>query len=146
MPTPVLLLAEDNDLDAKLLEQLIEHCGGMFRFMRVNDGAAAIEYLLGSGQYSDQEKYPVPNLVLLDLKMPNKDGFEVLQWRQSHTEFARLPIIVYSSSYSPEDVEHAYALGANSYVVKPSEPVRLERFVKTLQAWWSDLNLTEGHD
>ena len=146
MPSPILLVAEDNDLDAMLLERLIEHCGSVFQMVRVRDGEAAIDYLQGAGEFSDRAKHPPADLLLLDLKMPRKDGFDVLRWRQEHPAFAHVSVVVFSSSYLVEDVERAYALGANSYVVKPNDPVRLERFVRTLQIWWTEFNVTGGHD
>ncbi|MBP6507930.1 MAG: response regulator [Opitutaceae bacterium] len=143
MPIPVLLVAEDSDIDALLLARLIERSGYIFKMMRVEHGEAAIDYLAGNGDYADREKYPVADLLLLDLKMPLKDGFAVLQWRQDHPGFRRMPAIVFSSSYLPEDVERAYALGASSYVVKPGDPERLERFVRALHAWWTEFNVAD---
>src|SRR5262245_29811864 len=130
MTKPVLLVAEDNDLDAMLLERLIERCGDAFQMMRVEHGDAAIDYLLGSGTYTDRAKFPAADLLLLDLKMPRRDGFGVLRWRQETPAFAQLPVIVFSSSALRDDISRAYSLGANSYVVKPSDPVLLERLVK----------------
>jgi CheY-like chemotaxis protein len=144
MPNPVLLLAEDNDLDAALFAKLNERCGSVFNLVRVVDGEAAVDYLRGAGPFADREKHPQANLLLLDLKMPKKDGFEVLRWRQEHPAFLHVPVIVYSASYLPTDVERAYAFGASSYVVKPTDPVRLERFVKSLQNFWTEFNVTDG--
>jgi len=142
MKNPVLLVAEDNALDAMLLERLIQRGAGAFRMRRVEHGDAAIDYLQGSGAYDDRSAHPPADLLLLDLKMPRKDGFGVLKWRQENPAFARLPIIVFSSSNLAEDVARAYALGANSYVVKPADPVRLERFVRALHEWWAEFNVT----
>jgi CheY-like chemotaxis protein len=143
MPQPLLLLVEDNDLDAMLLERLFEHTGSAFRLVRVPHGEAAIAYLAGTGEFADRAKYPLPNLMLLDLKMPRMDGFAVLRWRQEkNPAFAGVPVVVFSSSDLADDVARAYALGANSYVVKPSDPLKLERFVGMMQMWWAGLNVT----
>jgi CheY-like chemotaxis protein len=142
MPKPVLLVAEDNDLDALLLERVIERAGNLFRMVRVEHGGAAISYLEGSEPSGDGQAQPVPNLVLLDLKMPGKDGFAVLAWRQQTPAYARVPIVVFSSSGLQADISRAYALGANSYVVKPADPLRLERMVRALHEWWGNFNLT----
>lgn len=142
MPKPVLLVAEDNLMDALLLERVIERCGGTFHMVRVEHGEAAIEYLQGKGSYGDRTEYPLPAVVLLDLKMPRKDGFAVLRWRQETPALARLPIVVFSSSNLSADISRAYALGANSYVVKPTQPVRLERMIRTLHEWWVEFNVT----
>lgn len=144
MKKPVLLVAEDNAMDALLLERLVERCGSAFRMIRVEHGEAAIDYLQGRGVYADRNASPLPDLLLLDLKMPRKDGFAVLRWRQENPDFVRLPIIVFSSSNLSEDVGRAYTLGANSYVVKPAHPERLERMVRSLYEWWVEFNVTSS--
>ncbi len=144
MSTPVILLAEDNDLDVLLFTQVNERCGSPFNVVRVADGVKAVDYLRGVGEYADRAKYPAANLLLLDLKMPNKDGFDVLRWRQEHPAFLHVPAIVYSASYLPTDVERAYGLGASSYVVKPTDAGRLERFLRSLQTFWSEFNVPTG--
>ncbi len=142
MKKPVLLVAEDNAIDALLLERLIQRCGDEFQMIRVEHGEAVIQYLQGAGAFADRTKHPLPALLLLDLKMPRVDGFGVLRWRQSNPAFGRLPIIVFSSSNLQSDISQAYSLGANSYVVKPTNPERLERMVKTLYEWWIVFNVT----
>ena len=142
MKKPVLLVAEDNMLDALLLERVIQRGGDLFHMVRVEHGEAAIDYLLGKEPFADRAKHPLPDLMLLDLKMPRKDGFGVLRWRQENQPLARLPVVVFSSSNLPEDITRAYELGANSYVAKPTNPERLERMVKALREWWSEFNLT----
>lgn len=142
MKKPVLLVAEDNLLDAMLLERVIERGGDAFHMVRVEHGEAAIHYLEGRDGYADRTRHPAPDLLLLDLKMPRKDGFAVLRWRQENRAFARLPVIVFSSSNLADDINRAYSLGANSYVVKPTQPERLERMVVALRDWWSDFNVT----
>jgi CheY-like chemotaxis protein len=142
MPKPVLLVAEDNDLDAMLLARLIERCGDAFQMVRVEHGDAAVDYLQGTGAYADRGKFPPADLLLLDLKMPRRDGFGVLRWRQETPAFMQLPVIVFSSSALREDVERAYTLGASSYIVKPSDPLLFERLVKGLHEWWGTFNMT----
>lgn len=141
MKKPVLLVAEDNEMDALLLERLIQRCGDAFAMVRVEHGDAAIDYLQGTGAFQDRTRHPLPAVLLLDLKMPRKDGFAVLRWRQENRAFARLPIVVFSSSNLADDIARAYALGANSYVIKPSDPERLERMVQHLHAWWIEFNV-----
>lgn len=141
MKKPVLLVAEDNELDALLLERLIQRCGDAFEMVRVEHGEAAIDYLQGTGIFQDRMRHPLPAVLLLDLKMPRKDGFAVLRWRQENRAFARLPIVVFSSSNLADDIARAYALGANSYVIKPSDPERLERMVQNLHVWWIEFNV-----
>lgn len=142
MRKPVLLVAEDNDFDAQLLERMLERCGNKFHFHRVAHGEAAIDYLAGTGEYANRARHPLPNLLLLDLKMPRKDGFAVLQWRLERGGAVWLPAIVFSSSSLPGDIERAYRLGANAYVVKSTQPQQFERFVHALYDWWSGVNVT----
>ncbi len=144
MPKPVLLVAEDNDLDALLLERVIERSGVPYQMVRVEHGGVAIDYLAGTGAYADRAKHPLPEVLLLDLKMPRKDGFAVLAWRQQTPALARLPIVVFSSSGLQADITRAYALGANSYVVKPADPVKLDRMIRALHEWWGGFNITNA--
>lgn len=144
MKKPVLLVAEDNAMDALLLERVLERCGSVFHFSHVDDGEGVIDYLTGRNGYNDRARYPVPNLILLDLKMPRKDGFAVLRWRQETPDFVQVPVVVFSSSNLQEDVSRAYALGANSYAVKPSDPNRFEALVMALQTWWAAFNVSVG--
>lgn len=142
MNKPVLLVAEDNHLDAILMERLVERSQAPLRMMRVENGEGVINYLEGTGAYADRANNPPADLLLLDLKMPRKDGFAVLRWRRDNPSFSRLPIIVFSSSNLKEDITQAYSLGANSYVVKPTDPLRLESMIKALHAWWCGFNVT----
>jgi len=142
MTKPVLLAAEDNDLDAMLLERMLDRCGSIFQIARARNGLEAIDYLQGAGDFADRAKHPAPVLILLDLKMPRLDGFGVLRWRRENPSFAGVPIIVFSSSTLQEDVSLAYELGANSYVAKPSDPLRLERLIKAMNEWWTAFNIT----
>ena len=144
MKKPVLLLAEDSLIDALLVERVIQRCGDAFQLVRVEHGEAAIDYLQGRDAFADRTKHPLPDLLLLDLKMPRKDGFAVLRWRQENTAFARLPVIVFSSSGLQDDITRAYGLGANSYVVKPTSPEKFERMIRALREWWIEFNVTRA--
>jgi CheY-like chemotaxis protein len=141
MRKPVLLMAEDNDIDAMLLARVVERCGSAFQAIRVEHGEAVINYFLGNGGFSDRSKFPLPDLLLLDLKMPRKDGFAVLRWRQETATFSHVPVVVFSSSNLQTDISRAMALGANSYVVKQADPERLERMVRALHEWWTQFNV-----
>lgn len=142
MTKDVLLVAEDNPDDALLLERALRRAGSAFRMIRVADGDECIAYVEGAGDYHDRVEYPTPTVVLLDLKMPRKDGFAVLEWRRGARDGATLPVIVFSSSGLREDIRRAYLLGANSYVVKPTAPDRLEPMVRALHDWWVQFNTT----
>lgn len=142
MATNILLVAEDDADDALLLEHALRRAGSGFRMVRVANGDEVIDYVQGRGAFSDRVRHPSPKVVLLDLKMPRKDGFAVLQWRQNSPDGHLLPMVVFSSSALPQDINRAYSLGANSYVVKPSAPERLHSMVAALHEWWGGFNAT----
>jgi CheY-like chemotaxis protein len=118
----VFLLAEDTETDALLVKMEMDRQPGV-RLMIVSDGQEAIDYLLGKQPYNDRKQYPLPDIILLDLKMPRLSGFDVLKWRleSAPEELRVIPVIVMSGSALQEDVRRAYALGANRYMTKPNE-------------------------
>ena len=113
-----LLHVEDDDNDAFFVERAFASAKIDLAIQRVSDGQAAIDYLSGTGKYQDRKQYPLPQLMLLDLKLPLRDGFEVLEWARDQQEYRSLPIIVLSSSAEPKDTVKASRLGATAYVVK----------------------------
>ena len=116
-----VLVVEDDSNDVLLLQRAFRKGGLTHLLQVVHDGEEAILYLSGEAPYTDRSKYPLPALMLLDLKMPRKSGLEVLDWLRKQTnELKNLPVIVLTSSRLTEDVDRAYALGANSYMAKPS--------------------------
>jgi CheY-like chemotaxis protein len=140
MKSQVLLVAEDDDNDAILLERALRKAGERFRMIRVTNGEELITYLKGEEPYADRRLHPLPQVLLLDLKMPVKDGFDVLAWLRDCQGDSRTPAVVFSSSTLRKDVERAYELGASSYVVKSTAPDRLERMVEALYEWWAVFN------
>ena len=125
-----ILLAEDDPNDAKLVGIALQRSISGIPVFLVNDGCQLISYLKGEGRYADRRTYPFPDLVLLDLKMPRMDGFEVLRWLRQQPILKRLPVIVLTNSSRECDADLAYEVGANSYVVKPTH---FEDLVKTMQ-------------
>src|SRR5689334_4531702 len=121
-----ILLAEDDPNDVLLIQRAFQKAGLRNALKVVRDGEQAIEYLSGKGNYSQRDRYPLPFLVLLDLKMPGTDGFEVLEWVRSEPTLKRLLIVVLTSSNLQADVDRAYETGANSYLVKPVEFDQME--------------------
>ncbi len=118
MPTQTILYAEDDSNDVFLLTRAMRKLGFQNPIQHVRDGAVAISYLVGSNGFNDRAKYPLPSVLLLDLKMPVKDGFEVLEWLRSHPAFKELPVVVLSSSDLWEDKGRAQELGATAYLTK----------------------------
>jgi CheY-like chemotaxis protein len=115
----VILVVDDDETYELLMPRLFEKANTTVVFRFVGDGELAIDYLSGSGKYSDRASFPFPKLVLLDLRMPRVNGFEVLEWKLHQPHLASVPIVVWSSSNLPADMEKAAALGAADYLVKP---------------------------
>ena len=132
----VILIAEDNEADVMIVRRAFTKMNLLNPVRVVPDGAEAIAYLKGEGKYADRFDYPFPELLLLDLKMPNKNGLEVLEWIQLQPRLRGLRVVVLAASDQARDVNRAYKLGASSFLVKP---VRLEHFVQineALRGYW----------
>ena len=137
-----ILLVDDDENDVLLLQRAFKKAG-LHDWLRVaTAGQEAIDYLGGQGQYSDRDRFPLPFLMLLDLKMPGTDGFEVLRWARCEPDLKRLLIVVLTSSNLQTDVDRAYELGANSYLVKPVEFDEMVNMVQRFQAYWAEINRT----
>ena len=132
----LVLMAEDDDNDVFFLERAFKQAQIANPVHRVKDGEEALAYLKGEGQYSNREKFPLPHLMLLDLKMPRKNGFEVIQWVRQQPGLRRMPLVVLTSSKEDPDVNRAYELGANTYLVKPVTFDGLVEMMKTLNLYW----------
>jgi CheY-like chemotaxis protein len=137
-----VLMAEDDDNEAFFLQRAFTHEKVSNPLRRVRDGVEAVEYLRGEGPYADREKHPLPDLLLLDLKMPRKNGFEVLEWVRQQPGLKRLPIVVLTSSMQDLDINRAYELGANTYLVKPANYEALVELVRTLIQYWLVMAIT----
>src|SRR3982750_623925 len=109
MPKFNILLIEDDENDIFFVERAIKDISGLSLHI-LRDGQEAINYLRGDPPFEDRTRYPIPNLILLDLKMPRKGGFDVLNWKNGEDHFARLPVIVTSSSGLQSDIDLAYDL------------------------------------
>lgn len=131
-----MLHVDDDPNDTELLRAASQAAEVNFILHNVEDGEGAIAYLSGKGIYSDREKFQVPSLVLLDLKMPRATGFELLHWIRSHPEIGSLPVVVLSGSELQDDIKRAYETGANSYLVKPLGFEALVLLVKNLNSTW----------
>ncbi|MDB6016905.1 MAG: response regulator [Pedosphaera sp.] len=131
-----VLMAEDDDNDVFFMERAFKQAQVINPLHRVKDGEDAISYLKGEGVFADREQHPLPYLILLDLKMPRKNGFEVIQWVREQPVLKRLPIVVLTSSKEDPDVNRAYELGANTYLVKPVKFEGLLEMLKTLNMYW----------
>jgi len=132
-----MLLVEDDLNDIFLVKRAFKMTRIASPLQVVTDGQEAIDYLSGEGKYSDREAYPLPSLIVLDLKMPRKSGFEVLEWvKRSNRPLRRIPIVIVSSSGIPVDVNRAYELGANAYMVKPVNFRAVEHLFESITHYW----------
>ena len=138
--TPTVLIVEDNPTDVMLIQRafLKANIGNPLQIVR--DGDAAVQYLAGEGAFADRAEYPLPAVMLLDLKLPRRSGLEVLQWVRARTPLRRLPVVVLTSSNQSQEVNRAYDLGANSYLVKPVEFDDLKEMLGTVNVYWLGLN------
>jgi CheY-like chemotaxis protein len=127
----VILIVEDNDDHALLLKHGFKQANLINPLQVVRDGDEAIAYLKGEGKFSNRAEYPLPALVLLDLKMPRRDGFEVLEWIRRQPGLSSMRVVVLTTSDEMRDINRAYALGANSFLVKP---IKFDDFVQLSQA------------
>jgi CheY-like chemotaxis protein len=135
-----ILLVEDNDDDVFFMQQATKRAGIENPLQHVGDGQKALDYLSGTGQYGDRDKYPLPFLIILDLKLPLVRGLEVLQWIRERPEFEMIIVVVLTSSRETRDIDAAYRLGANSYLVKPTNVQRLLEMVKGIADYWIKFN------
>ena len=135
-----ILLIEDNPDDVELVTHAFRKAEIPNPLIVVDDGDKAIDYLKSRAAYSDRAKYPLPGLILLDLKLPRRSGFEVLEAIRAIEETRRTPVVVLTSSNQETDIERAYDVGANSYLVKPIGRDALVKMVGALDAFWIKLN------
>jgi CheY-like chemotaxis protein len=136
-PDMTVLHIDDDPNDTELLRAAVRKAEAPFVLHNVEDGEQAMAYLSGQGVYADRERYQLPSLILLDLKMPRATGFEILSWIRNHPELGDLPVVVLSGSELQEDIRRAYATGANSYHVKPLGFEALVALVRSLNDSWS---------
>lgn len=135
-----ILLVEDDPGDVFRIQRAFRKTNLASSLAVVTDGEKAIYYLGGEEPYQDRDRYPLPSLVLLDLKLPRCSGFEVLSWLRNESNIKHLPVVVLTSSDQPVDIERAYALGANSYLAKPPDPSVLLEMVRVVGLYWLSFN------
>lgn len=135
-----VLLVEDTSADVLLIRRAWGKAGIANPLQVVTDGDQAVAYLAGEGPYADRKQYPLPVLVLLDLKLPCRSGLEVLEWVRQQSGLRRLPVVVLTSSQESSDINRAYDLGANSYLVKPVEFAPLLEMMKSFAPYWLAFN------
>ena len=132
----VILLVEDNPSDMELVQRAVKEARLSNPLKTVTDAVAAMDYLLGSGIYADRILYPLPFLVLLDLRLPTMSGLELLEWIRKQPGLEELLVVVLTASSADPDIGRAYALGAKSYLMKPDNFEQLVLMMKNLECYW----------
>lgn len=135
-PNQVVMLAEDDENDAVLIQRAFTKLHIKNPIHRVKNGDEAIAYFEGAGVYQDRKRFPIPFLVLLDLKLPNRSGFDVLQWLRNHEQLKRIPVVVLTASNQPADVNKAYEFHANSYLIKPPRFEDMKELIRKVGEYW----------
>ena len=146
MEKNIILLIEDSDEDFYATKRAFEKAGLANTIYRCVDGEDALDYLYHRGKYSDPNSSPQPNVILLDLNLPKKDGKTVLKQLKNDPNLRFIPVIVLTTSYDERDIEYCYEMGANSYVQKPVDLERYLESIKRLQNFWFEIViLPKGH-
>ena len=133
------LLADDDADDRLLARQALLESGSVLDLRLVEDGEEVMDYLHHRGAYVLSSDAPRPGLILLDLNMPRKDGWEVLKEIKEDVVLRRIPVVIFTTSKAAEDIERSYALGASSYIVKPVTFEALVNVVNVLANYWFDV-------
>lgn len=136
----VILLVEDDPNDVGLIKLGFTKVGISNPLLVISDGEKAIQYLSGQETYADREKFPLAQLILLDLALPRRTGFEVLEWVRLQPQLRHVPVIVLTGSTLAVDVRRAYQLGANSFLTKPTDLPELILSLKEMADFWDGAN------
>jgi CheY-like chemotaxis protein len=135
-----ILHVEDDPNDVLLIARAFRKAETTAQVRVVNDGEQAVHYLGGVESFANREQNPLPSLVLLDLKLPRKSGIEVLEWMRTQPVLKRIPVVMLTSSRQPVDINRAYDLGVNAYLVKPVNFDALVEMLKTVDMFWLRVN------
>lgn len=142
----LILLADDSDDDVFLIRRTLQTANILNPLRVVHDGEQVLAYLKGLPPYDDREAFPLPELLLLDLKMPRRDGFEVLAWLRQQSAWRNLPVAVLTSSTDVRDANAAFSLGANSFLIKPIDFMRFAEFAEAMAGSWLWVSQVPGSE
>lgn len=135
-----ILLVEDNEGDAELAIRALKKRNFGNNFVHLKNGQEALDYIFCKGDFADRDKNHLPNVILLDLKMPKVNGMEVLEQIKANEQTRSIPVVVLTSSNEDPDIKRCYELGVNSYIVKPVEFSNFVKAVSELGLYWLVLN------
>ena len=135
-----ILLVEDDSNDILFIQRAFRQTKFENSMQVVRDGDEAVAYLSGEGKYANRSLYPLTGMILLDLKLPRRSGLEVLEWLRIQPVLKRIPVVILTSSKENNDVNKAYDIGVNSYLLKPVNYNALNEMIETLNAFWLRLN------
>lgn len=139
-PNATILLVEDDPNDIFLMKRALKHAEIPNPLKVVEDGQQAIDYLAGTGPFTNRSEFPIPNLIFLDLKLPYKNGFEVLEWVRKQPSLDSTLVVVLTSSAEERDIKETYRLGARSFLVKPPNQAMLSDLMLSLKDYWMKHN------
>jgi len=131
-----VLIAEDNDDDAMAIRTALRNAGVTLPLKFVTNGSSVIDYFKGTGEYVDRERFPLPNVLLLDLKMPRLDGFQVMEWLATQKRFHDLLIVVLSGNGELSNMRGAFLLGARSFLTKPCRVADVKNLMRAYSTYW----------
>ena len=135
-----ILFLEDDENDILLVRRVIKKLDLNANFRFCQDGTEGLKYLKGEGKYADREEFPLPSLIILDIKLPKVSGLEVVRWIKKQEDHKNTPVIMLSSSGQPGDILKAYEFGANSFLVKPVEFSQFIEMLETIYTFWIKYN------
>ena len=135
-PNATILLVEDEPSDVFLMKRALKGAQILNPLQVACNGQEAINYLSGSDKFSDRTQFPLPSIVFLDLKLPYKSGFEVLEWIRSQSHLDQTLVMVLTSSSEERDIAQCYKLGARTFLVKPPTPAMLLELLVSLKDFW----------
>lgn len=136
-----ILLIEDDQSDAALIQRAFQRIGVQNPIAAVAHGDTALAYLEGINEYADRIKFPLPILIILDLKLPGMSGLQLLKWIRTKKELRLIPVVVLTGSSDHSQVQAAYEAGANSYLLKPTNREEIVRIVELLERYWVENNV-----
>jgi len=139
-----ILLVEDDENDVFFFKRAFQKNEIIHPLHVVKDGQEAIDYLGGNGRFSNREQNPIPGLIILDLNLPRRNGLEVLRSLRAEPETHNTPVLVLTSSAADQDIDEAYDLGANSYLLKPGNPDRMVELLGAIKIYWMTFNKVPG--